>query len=471
VALANKVNVTAQHFRRSAEYANMTDVPGTSQRRFGQGNIEEPSSRVVPSNAPRWQELPELRPMAYAPELFRRAAPTNGGKPVAMPGNAGAFADRGVPLGLALKDGAFGSAAELGRFIDEYVAYTAARPEMKQLHEDATRVGPEILATRLDADDAEQERRVGEQQARDRIAPLQVRAPLPMQQRAAIGELSVPIARASVFVGKFVPVAGSLLVLAEVVTGRDIAGLGEKLDNADRALDAALLVAPFAATALAKGARGAAELFRLARATGRSIDETRAFCRVALEVSRNEKAVRDGITAAKAGRAMTAEQKAAMGLVGKAGTPNAEGPPLRGRFYKANVTSDERLPAGWGVTDKYGNVRISPHGSAKDIALAQNHEAVHAFLSPKALNGLREFRANAGMTAYEHSALCKYLEEALAESYAQVKVNGIRALPTGLRFPITNGYVKIGDLAGEVAIGTVSYATLTYDVYLVVDSQ
>jgi len=75
------------------------------------------------------------------------------------------------------------------------------------------------------------------------------------------------------------------------------------------------------------------------------------------------------------------------------------------------------------------------------------------------------------MTAYEHSALCKYLEEALAESYAQVKVNGIRALPTGLRFPITNGYVKIGDLAGEVAIGTVSYATLTYDVYLVVDSQ
>ena len=47
------------------------------------------------------------------------------------------------------------------------------------------------------------------------------------------------------------------------------------------------------------------------------------------------------------------------------------------------------------------------------------------------MNRLRELRANVGMAAYEKSALCKYIEEALAESYAQVKVNGIRALPGG----------------------------------------
>jgi hypothetical protein len=227
------------------------------------------------------------------------------------------------------------------------------------------RRGPEILATRLDTDDAEQERRVQEQLAHDRIAPLRVQPPLPMQQGAAIGEVSIPIARASVLVGKLVPVAGSLIVLSEVVTGRDMAGFGEKLDDAGRALDAALLLAPFAAAGLAKGARGAAELFRLARATARSVDETRVFCRVAVEASRNQTAVRDGITAAKTGRALTAEQKGAMELVGKAAEQGLEGQGLRRRFYKAGTTSDPTMPAGFGATDKYGNVRFSPHGSRR----------------------------------------------------------------------------------------------------------
>lgn len=48
-------------------------------------------------------------------------------------------------------------------------------------------------------------------------------------------------------------------------------------------------------------------------------------------------------------------------------------------------------------------------------------------------------------------------EEALAETYAQVKVNGVRALPDGLAFPIRNGYVNFGRVAGEGAIGTIAY--------------
>jgi hypothetical protein len=108
---------------------------------------------------------------------------------VAAPGNARLFAERGVPLGVALEDGAFGTSADLARFIDEYVAYVAARPEMKQLHAEALRVGPEILANRLDADDAEVERRVEEQRMHDRLAPLVVRPPLPLQQRAAVGTI------------------------------------------------------------------------------------------------------------------------------------------------------------------------------------------------------------------------------------------------------------------------------------------
>lgn len=59
--------------------------------------------------------------------------------------------------------------------------------------------------------------------------------------------VAIPLARATTFAVKFVPMAGQLIVLAEVATGRSIAGLGEKLSNADRALDAALLFAPHAA--------------------------------------------------------------------------------------------------------------------------------------------------------------------------------------------------------------------------------
>ena len=115
---------------------------------------------------------------------------------------------------------------------------------------------------------------------------------------------------------------------------------------------------------------------------------------------------------------------------------------------------------------------ISPHGSPKDIALATAHESVHSFLSPKALNGLREFRANLAMTAYEKSSLCRYLEEALAESYAQVAVNGIRALPEGLVFPLRGGYdLTIRRIAAEGAIGTILYGGALYGVHIAVTKE
>lgn len=82
------------------------------------------------------------------------------------------------------------------------------------------------------------------------------------------------------------------------------------------------------------------------------------------------------------------------------------------------------------------------------------------------MNGLRELRADIGMKAYAKSELCRYLEEALAESYAQVKVNGLRALPDGLAFPMRNGYVTLGRVAGEGAIGTIAYGGVLYTVHV-----
>lgn len=136
------------------------------------------------------------------------------------------------------------------------------------------------------------------------------------------------------------------------------------------------------------------------------------------------------------------------------------------RQHKPTLKATRDLAAGEGTTDKYGNVEISRLGTANDRALATAHESVHSALSPKAMNGLREFRADLRMTMYEKSSLCCYLEEALAESYAQAKVNGISAIPSGLTFPIRNGYVELLPTLKEAAIGTVVYGGVVYGVYL-----
>ena len=272
---------------------------------------------------------------------------------------------------------------------------------------------------------------------RDRIAPLQLRPPIPVQQRAAVGEVAIPIARVTTSIAKLVPIAGELVVLAEVATGRSMLGLGEKLSNAERALDAALLIAPRAAEALGSGVRGAAELLRLSRATGRSVEEVRVVCRVAVTVQANRVALREGIATAQSGKVLTTAERTALDAVARSAESLPESQALRRRAYTPTLTHDGSLPTGEGWTDKYGNMAVSPHGTAKDVALTTAHESVHSFLSPRALDGLREIRADARMAAYKKSDLCRYLEEALAESYAQVKVNGLRGLPEGLAFPIS----------------------------------
>jgi hypothetical protein len=126
---------------------------------------------------------------------------------------------------------------------------------------------------------------------------------------------------------------------------------------------------------------------------------------------------------------------------------------VRGRrlFDKATEVGDSTLLAGFGETDKFGNVLYSTLGTADDIKLARYHESVHSFLSPK-IKLFRELRADIGMTAYDKSSFLRYLEEALAESYAQLRVNGLRGLPTGIKFPIKESYVTIQAVAAEGAL-------------------
>jgi hypothetical protein len=127
--------------------------------------------------------------------------------------------------------------------------------------------------------------------------------------------------------------------------------------------------------------------------------------------------------------------------------------------------ADPNLPPGEGVTDKFGNITYSSAGSATDRALVLYHELVHSVLSPR-LNFLRTMRADFGMFGYRKSGFLKYLEEALAETYAQVRVHGMRGVFTGIRFPIKENYVSLSRVVTEAAIGTVVYGGTVYGVYI-----
>jgi hypothetical protein len=142
---------------------------------------------------------------------------------------------------------------------------------------------------------------------------------------------------------------------------------------------------------------------------------------------------------------------------------------VRGRFFqKPTVTGDPRLPAGQGFTTKFGDITYSTQGSATDVALVRHHEQVHSWLSPR-FSLLRNFRADLAMAAYRRSSLLRFLEEALAETYAQLRVHGLRGLPTGITFPVTNGYVTVSAVVTEAAIGTIVVGGTTYGVYVVAD--
>jgi hypothetical protein len=103
---------------------------------------------------------------------------------------------------------------------------------------------------------------------------------------------------------------------------------------------------------------------------------------------------------------------------------------------RARVTYDGSLLAGEGTTDKLGNIRISPLGSALDRAQALYHEEVHSFFTPR--GSLQELRANISMGAYNNSHLLRYAEEAIAETRAQLMTGG--SLQAGLMFPLNGGY-------------------------------
>ncbi len=137
-------------------------------------------------------------------------------------------------------------------------------------------------------------------------------------------------------------------------------------------------------------------------------------------------------------------------------------------LYRSKAYPDYSLPEGFGSTNPLtGNMKYSPYGSAKSIRLAKIHEKVHSVLTPK-LQVLRGVRLVPRYNSYIKSGIFRYLEEALAETIAQVIVNGLREVVTGLSFPVKNGYVtlaQIGTEAKGLLLGSVSTGGISYLVY------
>jgi hypothetical protein len=131
-----------------------------------------------------------------------------------------------------------------------------------------------------------------------------------------------------------------------------------------------------------------------------------------------------------------------------------------------------KLPEGKGYTDWYGYIRIAVFGT-DDLKWAVTlHEKMHSFLRPK-LAPLRELRAGFASSAYNRSAIMKYLEEVFAECYSICEREGYSwsNIEQALDFPIANRYVTVTQLVTEgEAVGTVVTGSRAFMVLLLAET-
>ena len=129
-------------------------------------------------------------------------------------------------------------------------------------------------------------------------------------------------------------------------------------------------------------------------------------------------------------------------------------PPPAGNALR--LSRPAQLPGGnLGTTDAYGTISIARNQSLSEQRLTLFHELVHRYFSPRT-GPLRRLRAELNMSAYSRSVLLRYLEEALAEGYGQLRVHGLAPALAAYRFPIQFGYVTVSELLTEgFALGTI----------------
>jgi hypothetical protein len=124
-----------------------------------------------------------------------------------------------------------------------------------------------------------------------------------------------------------------------------------------------------------------------------------------------------------------------------------------------------------GETSVWGDVKISSALSRADRQATLFHELVHQFLTPR-LYVLRELRVQIAIQGYERSVILRYLEEAMAETYTQLRTRGfnMNALIEGITFPVQAGYdITLASVAKEatgVLLGPINVGGMVWNVWL-----
>lgn len=88
-----------------------------------------------------------------------------------------------------------------------------------------------------------------------------------------------------------------------------------------------------------------------------------------------------------------------------------------------------------GKTTAYGVISVARNQSLSEQRVTLFHELVHRYFSPR-VGPFRKLRAEIRISAYGRSALLRYLEEALAEGYGQLRVHGLGNALGAIKFPI-----------------------------------
>ncbi|MET3495139.1 hypothetical protein [Variovorax boronicumulans] len=243
-------------------------------------------------------------------------------------------------------------------------------------------------------------------------------------------------------------VAGTLVVWA----GSHFFGVGE-------VVDVILLVVGFAALGTAVFS-GASELYAFAdksvnARTGADLDEAAAHFSKAvmlLGISAIQALLLRGAVKPVAARGMPKiEPLPEVGL-----PPPAGGPGLL-------ISRPRSIPGGaLGGTDMYGAVTVARNQSLTEQRITLFHELVHRYFSPRT-GPLRQLRAQLRWNMYSKSALLRYLEEAMAEGYGQLRVHGLSQALGAYRFPLQWGYVTVSQMQVEgMAIGTIILGGTTF---------
>jgi hypothetical protein len=152
-------------------------------------------------------------------------------------------------------------------------------------------------------------------------------------------------------------------------------------------------------------------------------------------------------------------------------------PSSPGPFCRPKILFTRAKEIGKGGTNPIGDTNIGRrhYGQVsdelvKELEVAAYHEAVHRFLTPK-LQVFRGFRVYFKQSGNRRSYILRYLEEALAETYGQIRARGFGRdqILKGLKFPLGTYYeltiMKLGQEAAGIFMGPITVGGMLFNVF------